>query len=327
MSQQEQFQSDNRSTSEVEKESLDLIEKILKSNGYIVNDKGLNIEFAALKEIRNWVEQDDKTTQLNWDKVENCFAIMLNEYLDKTNDLKSKIGDCSDRRKSLIEKNINLEVEAVRPILLNTYLPIKSNPYLKFSRCLFIASIGNPEPKYKGTRHNVGHRLMDQLIEIYWKDHLYKQGFYYYSKKYPNLILFKSDNSFMNLQGKPIQKHFQQFHKTSNLIILHDELEQPIGKYQIRKPGTSSRGHNGLKSIDGFFRNKYTKIGIGIDKPKSKSISDYVLSKFDPKQLEVIDFDVLPNVVKDLEKMIELDLASFKQNENEEKPKSNQESN
>ncbi|KAI5951936.1 hypothetical protein KGF54_005011 [Candida jiufengensis] len=299
------------SSLDIAKESLDKIETVLKTNGYNLNDSSLNIEFPTLKEIRKWVNQDDKILKIDWDKVENCFAIMLNEYLEKTNELKRKIEDCAEVR--IITRFSGGELRT--NFLINTFLPINPNPYLNFTRCLFIASIGNPEPQFKGTRHNVGHKLMDQLIEIYWKDHLYKQGSYYYSKKYPNLILFKSNDTFMNLQGRPIQKHFQQFHKNSKLVILHDELEQPLGKYQIRKPGTSSRGHNGLKSIDGVYKNKYTKIGIGIGKPSSKNITNYVLSKFDPKEEETLDFDVLPNVVKDLEKMIEQDLKLSKQTE------------
>ncbi|KAI5950423.1 hypothetical protein CANMA_005351 [Candida margitis] len=112
----------------------------------------------------------------------------------------------------------------------------------------------------------------------------------------------------MNLQGRAIRKHFQQFHKKSSLIVLHDDLERELGKIQIRKPGTSSRGHNGLKSIDGMYKNKYSKIAIGIGRPSSKTVTDYVLSKFDAKEQEVLNLVVLPKVVKELERVIEADL-------------------
>ena len=201
--------------------------------------------------------------------------------------------------------------------LINAYWPIKSDPSLQVTRCLFICSIGNPEPEYKGTRHNVGHRVMDQLIHVYWKDHLYQKGSYFYSRKYLNLVLFKSDATLMNIQGKTVAKHFQQFHKQSHLIILHDDLERDLGKFQFRKPGTSSRGHNGLKSIDGVYKNKYSKIAIGIGRPTSKNVVNYVLLKFDDKEIDILDYEVIPAVVKELEGVIEADMRQVqKQKEN-----------
>ncbi|CAX45131.1 peptidyl-tRNA hydrolase, putative [Candida dubliniensis CD36] len=196
--------------------------------------------------------------------------------------------------------------------LIKPFFPVAQS-HLYFSRrYLFIASIGNPEPQYANTRHNAGHRLMNQLIDVYWKDHLYKKGLYYLSTKYPNLVLFKSNDSLMNLQGLPISKHFtKQGYGKSALVILHDELQIHLGKYQIRKPGTSSRGHNGLKSIDKYLKNKYFKFGIGIGRPPaSQSVVQYVLNEFSVEDLKVIDWKVLPKCVKDLENMVIQDLKS-----------------
>ncbi|KAG7666131.1 uncharacterized protein J8A68_000388 [[Candida] subhashii] len=198
--------------------------------------------------------------------------------------------------------------------LYNSYFPsIRSDPSFNQTRTLFIASIGNPEPEYKSTRHNVGHRMMDQLVDIYWKQHLIKRGDYYYSSKYPNIVLFKSVDSYMNLQGKPISKHFSKYNNNTNkkLIILHDELQVDLGKYQIRKPGTSERGHNGLKSINQYMKNDYYKISIGIGRPNDRNqVTDHVLSKFNDREMELLDFEVLPKCVEELEKLIKLDLNS-----------------
>ncbi|RCK63239.1 Peptidyl-tRNA hydrolase [Candida viswanathii] len=193
-------------------------------------------------------------------------------------------------------------------------------PFLSFSlestaklpkRCLFIASIGNPEPAYKGTRHNAGHRLMNQLIEIYWKDHVYKEGPYYLSLKYPNLVLFKSNDSLMNLQGRAIQKHLTPTNR-ENMIVLHDELQRDLGKFQIRNPGTMSRGHNGLRSLDKCMGQKYRKLGIGIGRPSNSSVVDYVMGKFTPEDAEILDFEVFPKCVAALEKLIDEDLQQLK---------------
>lgn len=201
--------------------------------------------------------------------------------------------------------------------LIKLFLPVTQLPLSCSRRYLFIASIGNPEPQYANTRHNAGHRLMNQLIDVYWKDHVYKKGPYYLSTKYSNLVLFKSNDSLMNLQGLPISKHFGKHDQgKSALVVLHDELQVDLGKYQIRKPGTSSRGHNGLKSIDKYLKNRYFKLGIGIGRPPaSQSVVHYVLKKFLLQELDVIDWEVLPKCVKDLENMVikDLELQSGKE--------------
>ena len=195
----------------------------------------------------------------------------------------------------------------LKHLVTSLYTPVRQNS-AHGTRSIFIASIGNPVPTYDNTRHNIGHRLFDQLVTIYWKDHLSPDGDYYKSSKYPNVVLYKSSQTFMNLQGKPIQKHFRKFTSDSQLVILHDELQVDLGKFQLRKPGTSARGHNGLKSINLTIGNNYWKIGIGIGRPnslgKASEVLDFVMSKFDPKQLEIIDYEVFPKIVSSIEKLL-----------------------
>lgn len=167
-------------------------------------------------------------------------------------------------------------------------------------RCLFIASIGNPEPEYCLTRHNVGHEFMNQLILIHWKDHIYKDGNYYRSRKFPEVVLYKSNETLMNLQGKFVARHYNRF-SLSKLVVFHDELQVKLGKYQIRVEGTSARGHNGLKSVNQYVpSNKYTKFSIGIGKPIGE-VSKYVLLKFNQEELEILMWDVFPKLVQELE--------------------------
>lgn len=202
----------------------------------------------------------------------------------------------------------------IRHLAASYLVPIRPSTVSQSRRLLFIASIGNPEPKYEGTKHNIGHRMLDQLVDIYWKDHLVKDGPYYRSTKYSNIVLFKSNDSLMNLQGKAVSKHYRQFQKDSQLVILHDELQVPVGKYQIRKPSTSPRGHNGLKSINQHLPNNYTKVAIGIGRPSDKRhVVDYVMSKFKDLELEELDFEVLPKCVKELEKLVEMDKEARKE--------------
>lgn len=172
-------------------------------------------------------------------------------------------------------------------------------------RSLVIASIGNPEPEFEGSRHNAGHRAMNQLLQIYWKESLVKGNGVFSLRTHPETVIYKSNDAYMNVQGKPIQRILQERPRSEPMIILHDELQLPVGKFQVRAPGTSVRGHNGLKSLNAHVPNTYTKIAIGIGRPDNKrQVSDYVLSKFDKDEAEIMDYEVIPNVAKALEKIL-----------------------
>jgi len=81
-----------------------------------------------------------------------------------------------------------------------------------------------------------------------------------------------------------------------HLIILHDELELPFGRFSIKtSTGTSARGHNGLKSvmsIPALKACKLTRVGLGIGRPQSRDpdvVSGYVLEKMSRAQKETVE--------------------------------------
>lgn len=182
-----------------------------------------------------------------------------------------------------------------------------------------IASIGNPEPEYSSTRHNVGHFALDKLIQDHWtnfkdfsKHRNLSRGVYSVSNdsNKSNILLFKSNDTLMNLQGDPIFNNWRNIKRMQSnnynpaLIVLHDEIQLPLGKIQIRKQGTSARGHNGLRSIDSIMGKEYTKISIGVGKPPNKFVADYVLARFKRPEIEILTYDVMPQIVEVLEEML-----------------------
>lgn len=185
---------------------------------------------------------------------------------------------------------------------------------------LMVASIGNPEPEYTNSRHSVGHWVLDKLIESHWtgfqpfkKHRNIGHGVYSVSKdeSLSNVLLYKSNETYMNLQGSPIYANWNLVRRVQAdkynpaLVIIHDEIQLPLGKIQVRRQGTSPRGHNGLRSIDSVMGKHYTKIAVGVGKPPNKYVADYVLAKFKKPEMEVLVYDVMPQVVEVLEKMVE----------------------
>jgi PTH1 family peptidyl-tRNA hydrolase len=92
----------------------------------------------------------------------------------------------------------------------------------------------------------------------------------------------------MNVSGTAVAAAWKQFVKDAHgeptkLVVVHDELELPIGQVKVRKGSASAKGHNGLKSINASIRGDlYTRIGVGIGRPESREpdvVASYVLRK------------------------------------------------
>lgn len=171
---------------------------------------------------------------------------------------------------------------------------------------ILFASIANPVPQYSGTRHNVGNWALEEILKKRTdipplKSSLKYRGFHASECPSLNCDFLKSTLSFMNLQGRPIGKAWNQFQKSypghsTALVILHDEIEIAPGKVQVRRQNTSARGHNGLRSIDKTVGPGYTKIGIGVGKSDTLPVDKHVLSKFTPEELELLTEKSLPQV-------------------------------
>lgn len=94
----------------------------------------------------------------------------------------------------------------------------------------------------------------------------------------------------MNVSGKSVAGAWKCFLRDLNpgdrasarLVVVHDELESPLGKIKVKKGG-SARGHNGLKSCIGSLGGMdFWRVGVGIGRPESRESGDvaaYVLRK------------------------------------------------
>lgn len=120
-----------------------------------------------------------------------------------------------------------------------------------------------------------------------------------------NFMLFES-LSFMNVSGQPCKKLWQWLQKTKSakydpkLLILHDELELPIGKIKYRPESQKVNGHNGLRDIKMNIPEPTARIAIGIDRPdgrESKMVANYVLSQFTQQQRRTLMEEAYPDAV------------------------------
>lgn len=104
----------------------------------------------------------------------------------------------------------------------------------------------------------------------------------------------------MNVSGPPLAAAWLSFlrglpsdeeRKAARLVVLHDELESPLGRIKV-KVGGSVKGHNGLKScVKALGTKGFVRVGVGIGRPESREpadVSRYVLRRMRANELEVV---------------------------------------
>jgi PTH1 family peptidyl-tRNA hydrolase len=161
---------------------------------------------------------------------------------------------------------------------------------------MIIVGLGNPGEKYKETRHNTGFQVVDKFAE--------KNNFpeFKLSKKFNSLvsegifndekIVLAKPQTFMNNSGVAVKKISANHKlKTTNLIVIHDDIDLPLGKIKIVK-NRGSAGHKGVESIiKSLGNNDFVRIRIGIlpkiGKPKNQE--NFVLQKFTKEEKTIIE--------------------------------------
>ena len=167
-----------------------------------------------------------------------------------------------------------------------------------------IVGLGNPGREYENTRHNVGFMILDEYAK--------KNDISTFKRKFNGLyttfihnnetyVLLKPQ-SYMNLSGTVIKK-FASFYKIKpeDILVIHDDLDLPIGKIKIKYKG-SSGGHNGIKNIiENLKTEEFPRFKVGIGKDENISYIDYVIGKLSKKELEFITkiFDFSSYIIDD----------------------------
>ena len=157
-----------------------------------------------------------------------------------------------------------------------------------------IVGLGNPGKTYAHNRHNVGFRCLNYFARLHSIrfDHRQCRARVGIAKVRGEKLLLARPGTFVNLSGKSVaglvRKH--DIH-LSNLLVIYDDLDLPLGKIRLRQSG-SSGGHKGMNSIISALGSKdFPRIRVGIGRPQSEkqfisedAIVNYVLSDFSPQE-------------------------------------------
>ncbi len=155
---------------------------------------------------------------------------------------------------------------------------------------IIIVGLGNPGEKFEKTRHNVGFKAIDFFAK--------KNEFpdFEISKKHDALISEKKKiflakpQTFMNKSGTSVKKVMAQ-NKKADLLVIHDDIDLPLGKIKVVK-NRGSAGHKGVESIIKAVGNKNLariRVGIAPQKGKSKAPEDFVVKNFSEEEQKIIN--------------------------------------
>jgi PTH1 family peptidyl-tRNA hydrolase len=155
----------------------------------------------------------------------------------------------------------------------------ETDPMKKF----LIVGLGNIGEKYANTRHNIGFKVLDALVQ--------KEDLKFETQKLGDLSTYKfkgrtfillKPSTYMNLSGKAVQYWLtKEKVPLENLLVITDDLNLPFGNIRVKTKG-SDGGHNGLKDIQSALQTaKYNRFRFGIsDEFSTGRQIDYVLGEW-----------------------------------------------
>ena len=139
-----------------------------------------------------------------------------------------------------------------------------------------IVGLGNPGVKYADNRHNIGFMCVDHFAQE-------NSVTFGRSSSHAKVaegriaghdIVLAKPQTFMNNIGVSVSGLVRKFKvKFENLIVVHDDLDLPLGRIRIRLGG-SSGGHNGTNSIVQHIGNEeFIRMRVGIGRPNGQETS------------------------------------------------------
>ena len=164
-----------------------------------------------------------------------------------------------------------------------------------------VVGLGNPGPKYIGTRHNVGEDVVKLLAERHreqlkgGRDNALTAETRFEAPGNDERVVLSFPITYMNESGQAVGAQVRRYRIASvdRIIVIHDELDLDPGILRV-KEGGGLAGHNGLRSITAHTKSQdYLRVRIGVGKPPSGAGKNYVLSKVPKSERERLDIAVV----------------------------------
>jgi len=170
-----------------------------------------------------------------------------------------------------------------------------------------IVGLGNPGREYEKNRHNIGFMCLNHFART--------QGIRFDKKQGKARIgtgevtgvkvVLARPQTYMNRSGESVSRLVKRYDiDLDDLLVIHDDLDLPLGKLRLRQGGGSG-GHKGIESIISCLGSQdFIRLRVGIGRPvatgggneiSDADIIDYVLSDFSAQERRIVT-KVIPRV-------------------------------
>lgn len=167
-----------------------------------------------------------------------------------------------------------------------------------------IVGLGNPDKKYRNTRHNIGFMALDAFAERSGVSFTKQKKLHSLEARIPGeeTVILLKPQTYMNRSGVAV-KAVRDFYSldTSDILVVYDELALPLGTIRARTGGESA-GHNGIKSIINHCGEDFHRIRIGI---ANQYTDQYTSDVFVLNQFNREEQNMLPNIFKSVTEYVE----------------------
>lgn len=155
-----------------------------------------------------------------------------------------------------------------------------------------ILAQGNAEPRFDGTRHNIGFQIVDSLAhdhDVEWasrpKFHADVAEISLDSEK----VLLVKPTTYYNETGLSARAliDFYKLDITNDVLVIHDDLDLPLGTIRVRAKG-SDAGNNGVKNLNAHLGDVYHRLRIGVMSDQHHDDLSFVLGRFTEEERELL---------------------------------------
>lgn len=155
-----------------------------------------------------------------------------------------------------------------------------------------IVGLGNPGAQYKGTRHNIGFAVIDEIARraaVGFESAPAEAVIAKWRRPEGGALLAKP-LTFMNLSGQAVGELARYFKvDVPDVLIVVDEAQLPLGRLRARARG-SAGGHNGLKSVIAHLGDDFSRLRIGVGRgEQQRDLADHVLSRFEKEEAPEVE--------------------------------------
>jgi len=165
-----------------------------------------------------------------------------------------------------------------------------------------LIGLGNPGTEYEKTRHNTGRIILEEIRKAFefpdWKSDKKSNSLISKGKVDRVGLVLVMPETFMNKSGESVKYYITDAKSASKLIVIHDELDLPIGRIKMSF-NKSSGGHRGVESIIKAIKTEmFYRIRVGISsstakgdlkKPKGEeAVEKCILGEFKDEEMKTL---------------------------------------